>query len=86
MKIRGIGKSMKVDIDQYFDMGYIERKEPETEKEKVLTLFNGIYDVGPKKALSFYNQGYKTLSELRKNKKLTKIRLESEKEKELFKR
>ncbi len=72
--IRGVGKSIADKIDEYLQTGKmkifeeIKQKQSQPtvdiEKENVLKSFQGIYGVGPITAEKWYNQGYRTISDL----------------------
>lgn len=67
IKIKGVGKSMKSDIDRYLISGNIQRMKGDDDKQKVLTLFSDIYGVNMKTANRFYDLGYRTLEDLEKS-------------------
>lgn len=77
--VKGIGSGIKSKIQEYLDTGRINevekaKKELETapipEKEKVITLFQTVHGIGKIKAKKLYDQGLKTISDLKKNPQL----------------
>lgn len=67
-KIRGIGKSVATDIDQYLKTGKIKRLEDLRRKypdrDKTIDLFNQVYGIGIKTALKLYEKGYRSIEDL----------------------
>jgi len=67
--IKGIGKSIGAKIDEMIATGKLsiieDRPKEEVEKEQATKIFEGIHGVGPVTAEKWYNQGYKTLEDLK---------------------
>ncbi|CAG9861468.1 unnamed protein product [Phyllotreta striolata] len=68
-KLKGIGDKISKKIDEFLATGKLKKLEnihndPKTEAINILTKVTGI---GPAKALSLYNQGFRTIEELQKN-------------------
>lgn len=73
--IKGIGKSIREKIKEYLDTGYIRKVEevkgklkqkiPKDDKEEVIDLLKGIWDIGVVKARELYNNGIHNLNDLR---------------------
>lgn len=64
--IPGIGKGIMDRIDEILETGKLKQLGDTSEYE-TLQLFEKIYGVGAVKAQELYNQGYRTIEELRKN-------------------
>jgi len=73
-KLRGIGSGIAKKIDEVLKTGGLrivdvqakEKIEEQAEKRRVMDLFQTIWNVGPAKAKQWYQQGYRTLEEIRK--------------------
>lgn len=67
-KIKGVGKSIADNIDEYFSTGKIQRlvdlQNDLSSQKKVIDLFTSVFGIGPVAATKFYSQGYKTLTDL----------------------
>jgi len=61
----GIGKTIMDKLIEYYETGKIEIIE--MEKSNPLSIFCGIYGIGPKKAQELLDNGIKTISQLREN-------------------
>ena len=73
--IKGIGESVVHDIDEYLTTGKIARLEDLKKlhpDSKVIEKFTSIEGVGPAAATKFYEEGYRTIEELKSRKRLTK--------------
>lgn len=77
LKIRGIGKGIAEKIDEIIKTGKLDivdcainNGKSNTETE-VLSLFSGIFGVGPITAKKWYSEGYRSLDEIRCNAELT---------------
>jgi len=64
--IPGIGKGIMDRIDEILETGKLKQLG-DTSEFDTLQLFEKIYGVGTVKAQELYNQGYRTIEELRKN-------------------
>jgi DNA polymerase/3'-5' exonuclease PolX len=64
--IPGIGKGIMDRIDEILETGKLKQLG-DTSEFDTLQLFEKIYGVGAVKAQELYNQGYRTIEELRKN-------------------
>ncbi len=69
-EIKGIGESIGLKIDEILESGTLKQLEAindeAKEKDKILKLFEGIYGVGIKIAEDWYNEGYRSLNDLKK--------------------
>ena len=72
-KVKGIGKSILTKIEQFLETGEINKVseikksfEP-SEKEKTIESFLNIWGVGEIKAEKIWNQGYRSIEDIRKN-------------------
>lgn len=72
-KVKGIGKSILTKIEQFLETGEIKKVseikksfEP-SEKEKAIESFLNIWGVGEIKAEKLWNQGYRSIKDIRKN-------------------
>lgn len=67
-EIKGIGKSIHNDIDEFIATGTTTRLQELQEKFKdqktTIDLFRSIYGIGPVTAFRFYNAGYRTLEDI----------------------
>lgn len=73
--IQGIGKSIREKIKEYLDTGYIRKVEEvkgqlkqkvfKDDKESVIDLLKGVWDIGIVKAQQLYNIGIRNLDDLR---------------------
>uniref|UniRef100_A0A6C0ELQ2 DNA-directed DNA polymerase n=1 Tax=viral metagenome TaxID=1070528 RepID=A0A6C0ELQ2_9ZZZZ len=78
--IRGIGPKVTAKVKEYLDTGSIEavekaKKEIKKEKklsakDKILLEFQKVWGIGPSKANSLYDQGMRSINDLRKNQNL----------------
>jgi DNA polymerase/3'-5' exonuclease PolX len=78
-EIEGIGKSISEDIDEFLNSKKIDRLEKLREKykssEQIIKDFSQIYGISYKKALKFYNDGYRTTKDLVVNNQLSEKQL-----------
>lgn len=87
-KIKGIGKSIADKIEEFLKYGKIEKVEEvrkelgeierkRTSQEQIISSFEKIWGVGPKKAEELYDKGFRSISDLknRGEKFLTKNQL-----------
>lgn len=69
--LKGIGKSLAADIDQYLTTGHIDRldvlKAQFKDRSEVIDKFLKIYGVGPVKANQLFDRGYRTVEQLAQN-------------------
>jgi len=67
--VLGLGEGMIDKIQEILSTGKLQRAENmgNTEKMKILEMFDDIHGVGPATALQFYNKGFRTIDDLRKN-------------------
>lgn len=67
-KIKGIGDSVAKDIDEFIVFGFINRlQELEIKlgpQKQIIDYFRSFFGIGPKTAIKFYNEGYRTLEDL----------------------
>lgn len=72
--VKGVGKSIRQDLKEYYETGKILRlidlEHKFSDRKQLLDLFMGIYGVGPVIANEFIDQGYTNLNELSNNKNL----------------
>jgi len=77
--IPGIGDSISNDISEYLRNGTISRlqrlKEENRSTNDIVILFTQIYGIGLKKAMEFINEGYRSISELIQDNKLSDVQL-----------
>jgi DNA polymerase/3'-5' exonuclease PolX len=68
MKIPSIGTGIGDKIDQIVKTGTIKDLDPAVQKEldrqEVIQLFKKVWDIGPRVAVRYYDQGYRTLEDL----------------------
>ncbi|KAH6668799.1 hypothetical protein B0J14DRAFT_150806 [Halenospora varia] len=66
LKLPGCGQKTAALFQQWKDLGYLKEAEElkNDEKNKVLSLFTGIFDVAGKTAREFYDKGWKTLEDV----------------------
>lgn len=66
--IKGVGESIADVIDEYINTGTVKRlNELETkfsEQKQTIDYFKSFYGIGPVTAIKYYNQGFRTLSDL----------------------
>lgn len=74
LDITGVGKSVADKIMEFINTGKIkkveeiEMKQKKSNKSKnILDLFENIWGVGPKKAQELYNNGFRSIEDIRKN-------------------
>lgn len=71
----GIGKSSADIIDEYLSTGQVQRlrelEQQFVEQRRIIDYFRSFYGIGPRKAIDFYNQGFRTLADLWNNAQLT---------------
>lgn len=67
-KIAAIGQKIATKIDEFITTGRIGEAEKHRRSElfKVTRTFKGVYGVGPKKALEWYNKGWRSIEDVRK--------------------
>lgn len=67
--LRGIGTNIKEKIKEVLNTGSIRKAKAleNDERQKVVELFDAIWGVGTETALQFYQKGFRTLDDLRKN-------------------
>ncbi|XP_062865816.1 DNA polymerase lambda [Trichomycterus rosablanca] len=70
-KIPGIGKSMATKIVEIMDSGHLRKLDQFGEAVPVLELFTNIWGVGAKTAQLWYQQGFRTLEDIRTKATLT---------------
>lgn len=74
-EIKGIGKSVSADIDEFLIRGYIQRlSELESsfrERTEIVNFFLSFYGIGPVTAMKLYDQGLRSLEDLWFKTKLT---------------
>jgi DNA polymerase lambda len=63
----GVGKGVLERFDELVKTGALSELKGKEEEEKVVSLFEGIYGVGPILAKKWYDKGYKTLSDIPAN-------------------
>lgn len=72
--VKGIGKTMREKIDEFLNTGKIAKvetiKKSISGKEKALDIFTKIWGVGPSKATELWNNGLKTINDVKKNSNL----------------
>ena len=68
-KIPGIGPKMAAKIAEILEHGALRKTKEicDTEKAQVISLFNDIWGVGPNTAESLFNQGFRTLNDLKRS-------------------
>lgn len=71
-QLQGIGKSIADKIQEIIDTGKLHQVEElgsdQLEKTKVLTLFNGVWGIGPVKALELWDAGARKIIDLKTKK------------------
>nr|CAG8549965.1 7526_t:CDS:10 [Entrophospora candida] len=75
MKIKGIGDRIGNLIKKYFELDTIPEAEKILDDPKFLTLdlFTRVFGVGTKKANEWYNKGYETIDDCKKDPNLTNV-------------
>lgn len=67
-KIKGIGDSVARNIDEFITFGFITRLLDLEIKlgpqKQIIDYFRSFFGIGPKTAIKFYNEGYRTLEDL----------------------
>jgi DNA polymerase/3'-5' exonuclease PolX len=66
-----IGKRIAEKIQEILDTGHLRKNDQEPESVKILKEFLKVYGVGPKLAQQFYQEGMRSLDDLRKRDDLT---------------
>ncbi|KAJ3336917.1 hypothetical protein HDU93_001985 [Gonapodya sp. JEL0774] len=72
-KLSGIGERIAAHIDEFLNQGTNSRLKAlqSDEQRLIVKLFTSVHDVGTKTALKWFNLGYRTLDDIRRNVKLT---------------
>ncbi|KAM4635939.1 DNA polymerase lambda [Discoglossus pictus] len=70
-KIPGIGKKMAEKIDEILDSGHLRKLDNISDSVAVLEIFSNIWGAGVKTAQSWYQQGYRSLDDIRTKANLT---------------
>jgi len=72
--LKGVGKSIFAKIDEYLTTGQIQKVQEVEDllksripKEKTIEIFGNIWGVGPVKAKTLWNKGYRNIQEIRAN-------------------
>lgn len=69
MMLRGVGKSIGLKIDEILETGKLDyvdiNIQSVLDRIKVIDLFMTVWGIGPKKARKLYDEGYRTLDDLR---------------------
>ncbi|CAJ0754625.1 3510_t:CDS:2, partial [Entrophospora sp. SA101] len=75
MKIKGIGDRIGNLIKKYFELDTIPEAEKILDDPRFLTLdlFTRVFGVGTKKANEWYNKGYETIDDCKKDPNLTNV-------------
>lgn len=78
--MRGIGPKILIKIKEYLDTGQIravedkkeelQRDKSKSKKEQVLEAFSNIWGIGPVKAKALYEQGMRSIQDVRENQSL----------------
>lgn len=64
--IKGVGKSVAETISKFLDTGVNDRLvDVDREKEEIINFFKSIHGIGSVKALELYNEGRRTLEDLK---------------------
>ncbi len=73
-KIPGLGEKMASKVDEIISMGSIRKVEGVCNSEKVqaISLFTGVWGIGPTTAEVLYNQGHRSLEDLKTKATLTR--------------
>lgn len=76
---KGIGEKISSVIEEFAKTGTSQRleelREQATERESHIKLFTSIYDIGIVKANKLYDQGFRTLRDIRESNQLTRSQL-----------
>lgn len=70
-KIPGIGKKMAEKIDEILDSGHLRKIDHISDSVTVLEVFSNIWGAGVKTAQSWYQQGFRSLDDIRAKANLT---------------
>ncbi|CAI9554404.1 unnamed protein product [Staurois parvus] len=70
-KIPGIGKKMAEKIDEILDSGHLRKLDHISDSIAVLEVFSNIWGAGVKTAQSWYQQGFRSLDDIRSKANLT---------------
>lgn len=70
-KIPGIGKKMAEKIDEILDSGHLRKLDHISDSVAVLEVFSNIWGAGVKTAQSWYQQGFRSLDDIRSKANLT---------------
>ncbi|XP_040217861.1 DNA polymerase lambda isoform X1 [Rana temporaria] len=70
-KIPGIGKKMAEKIDELLDSGHLRKLDHISDSVAVLEVFSNIWGAGVKTAQSWYQQGFRSLDDIRSKANLT---------------
>ncbi|XP_069609854.1 DNA polymerase lambda [Ranitomeya imitator] len=70
-KIPGIGKKMAEKIDEILDSGHLRKLDHISESVSILEVFSNIWGAGVKTAQSWYQQGFRSLDDIRTKANLT---------------
>jgi DNA polymerase/3'-5' exonuclease PolX len=66
LKIKGVGKSVAETIETFLSTGVTDRLlDTNREKEETIALFKTVHGIGPAKALELYNEGKRTIKDLK---------------------
>ena len=78
--IKGVGPRIRDKVKEFLDTGHINKADEareelfetgeQNERDRVFTLFNNIWGVGPAKAQQLWDAGFRSLEQLRKDKRL----------------
>ncbi|KAM4031434.1 DNA polymerase lambda isoform 1-T2 [Anomaloglossus baeobatrachus] len=70
-KIPGIGKKMAEKIDEILDSGHLRKIDHISESVSILEVFSNIWGAGVKTAQNWYQQGFRSLDDIRTKANLT---------------
>ncbi|XP_069836275.1 DNA polymerase lambda isoform X2 [Dendropsophus ebraccatus] len=70
-KIPGIGKKMAEKIDEILDSGHLRKLDHISDSVTILEVFSNIWGAGVKTAQSWYQQGFRSLDDIRTKANLT---------------